>query len=246
MEAILHNLESNANPGQLSNRQPLFTEQTLSQIIAKTSQGTPIELHKLGPDGKPTIVLVGGVHGDEPEGVWLVEAFLKAAQNEAEKWNCQFWVIPNLNPDGIDKGTRTNGRGVDLNRNFPAPDWTKEARAERYFPGDSPASEVETQTLIKVLKDAKPVLLVHCHAWVPQICYTGGPAKPWANILAQGTGYPATEDIGYPTPGSIGQYGWYGQKIPVICIEMQEGDSKENVLQRGLQALLDMARYGVG
>jgi len=216
----------------------------MSEVLAKTTLGNSIELHKFGPAGKPVLLLVGGVHGDEPEGIWLVEEFMKAARQEHMSWNCQVWVIPVLNPDGATRGERTNGRGVDLNRNFPAPDWTREARAPRYYPGDHPASEVETQALMTIIQEAHPFLLIHCHSWNPQICYTGAAARPWAEILSHGTGYPATPDIGYPTPGSIGQFGWYGNKTPVICIEMREGDPRAEVIRRGIEPLLNTVRKG--
>ena len=63
----------------------------------------------------------------------------------------------------------------------------------------------------------------------------------WAETLAQGTGYEVREDIGYPTPGSLGQYGALDLGIPVICVEAQEGDVLEELwprFGRGLASLL--------
>ncbi|UOF00841.1 DUF2817 domain-containing protein [Bdellovibrio reynosensis] len=196
---------------------------------AKTTLGTPIELykksHSLEGYNEAPLLFIGGVHGDEPEGVRLAEEFLAwlLQQETEEPEKIRPWIlIPCINPDGYSKKQRTNGNGVDLNRNFPCRDWSSEAKAPRYYPGPSPGSEVEVQALVKLIEDEKPQIIVHFHSWEPCVVYTGAPGKEAAETLATGTGYECREDIGYPTPGSLGQYGWLEHKIPVICIEEQE------------------------
>jgi len=201
---------------------------------ARSSRGTPIELYKKthSRDGKATqkdaapILFIGGVHGDEPEGVRLAQEFLKWLQeievNSAEKVLHSWLLVPCLNVDGYLRNVRVNSNGVDLNRNFPAKDWSAEAKGPRYFPGSKPGSEAETQAIVQLIEAEKPKLIVHFHSWEPCVVYTGAPAKAASTILAGQTGYEVREDIGYPTPGSLGQYGWLDHKIPVICIEEQE------------------------
>ncbi|ASD62482.1 M14 family murein peptide amidase A [Bdellovibrio bacteriovorus] len=196
---------------------------------ATTSQGTSIELykksHSLSDFSERPILFIGGVHGDEPEGVRLAEEFLHWLKQEeaANSGRLRPWIlIPCINPDGYGKNQRTNANGVDLNRNFPCRDWSPESKAPRYYPGPSPGSEREVQALVKLIEDEKPQLIVHFHSWEPCVVYTGAPGKQAAEILATGTDYEAREDIGYPTPGSLGQYGWIEHQIPVICIEEQE------------------------
>lgn len=196
---------------------------------AKTAQGTPVSLYKkshtLQEFSERPILFVGGVHGDEPEGVRLAEELLKWLQHEETQNSARIlpWLlIPCINPDGYSKNDRTNSNGVDLNRNFPCRDWSPEAKAPRYYPGPSPGSEPEVQALVKLIEDEKPQLIVHFHSWEPCVVFTGEPGKKAAEILATGTGYQAREDIGYPTPGSLGQYGWIEHQIPVVCIEEQE------------------------
>src|SRR5205809_735398 len=89
---------------------------------------TPIELYSSEPlpllQGKAPLLLMGGVHGDEPLGVLLAQKtleFLKGASEVTLPWI----LIPVLNVDGYKAGTRVNGRGVDLNRNYPAKSWSK-------------------------------------------------------------------------------------------------------------------------
>lgn len=196
---------------------------------AQSPLGKGIDLykksHSLRDFAEAPILFVGGVHGDEPEGVRLAEELLKWLQEQESRNSSAIrpWIlVPCLNPDGYSKNERTNGRGVDLNRNFPSGDWSSEAKAPRYYPGPSPGSEPEVQALIKLIEDEKPQLIVHFHSWEPCVVYTGAPGKKAAEILATGTSYEAREDIGYPTPGSLGQYGWIEKKTPVVCIEEQE------------------------
>ncbi|WII72418.1 M14 family murein peptide amidase A [Bdellovibrio sp. 22V] len=215
---------------------------------AKTSRGTPIELykksHSLRDFSERPILFIGGVHGDEPEGVRLAQELIRwlLEQEALKSEKIRPWLlIPCINPDGYSQNQRTNANGVDLNRNFPCRDWSPEAKAPRYYPGPSPGSESEVQALVKLIEDEKPQLIVHFHSWEPCVVYTGQPGKEAAEILASGTTYEAREDIGYPTPGSLGQYGWIEHQIPVICIEEQEHISLDLVwphFKPGLEKLL--------
>ena len=195
----------------------------------KTALGSPIRLEASAPLAQLSatrsrpIVLIGGVHGDEPEGVELAlraTEWLRAQPSEA----IVPWVsIPILNVDGFAKNQRVNGRGVDLNRNYPAKDWSPASDKPRYFPGGSPASESETQGVVELIDSLNPRLLIHCHSWEPCIVFTGEPGRIDAERLARSSGYEAKDSIGYSTPGSLSSYGWKDQGIAVICIEERDG-----------------------
>lgn len=212
---------------------------------ARTSRGTSLDLYKKGHTSKASpFLFIGGVHGDEPEGVRLAEdllAWLRDSEEDLHPW----LLIPCLNPDGHAQNRRTNDRGVDLNRNFPSSDWSPEAKAERYFPGPKAGSEAEVQALVRLIEDEKPQLIVHFHSWEPCVVYTGAPGRNAAEILGRKTGYEVREDIGYPTPGSLGQYGWLDKKIPVICIEAQADCALESVWPTFGPGLRDLLRRKV-
>lgn len=186
------------------------------------------------------LLFIGGVHGDEPEGVRLAEDFLNWIQKNSNTPMRPWILIPCLNPDGYFRKERTNGNHVDLNRNFPCKDWSSEHKQPRYFPGTGPNSEPETQALVQLIEQTKPELIIHFHSWKPCVVYTGSVAKPIADWLAKDTNYLSKEDIGYPTPGSLGQYGWIEKQIPVICIEEQEGAPLETVWENFGKALIDL------
>ncbi len=176
------------------------------------------------------ILIIGGVHGDEPLGVWLSEHVLAWLQETPV--SLPWHLITCINPDGYQKNERTNGNGVDLNRNFPCNNWSEAFEKPRYYPGPKPNSEPEVQALVKLIDETRPQLIIHCHSWEPCIVYTGDPAKKDSDRLAKSSGYESRADIGYPTPGSLGEYGWNDKKIPVICIEEQDHQPKEKVWPR--------------
>lgn len=183
---------------------------------------------------------MGGIHGDEPEGVELAKKTLQLLKNEAEKIQVPWILIPCLNVDGFSERKRTNGSGVDLNRNYPSSDWSPEFPKERYFPGPKAASEPEIQGVVKLIEDYSPRLIIHCHSWNPCVVYAGQPGRMDAERLGAACGYEVRDDIGYPTPGSLSQYAWGDLKIPVICIEEQEGTPLEQIwphFERGMREI---------
>jgi protein MpaA len=190
--------------------------------------------------GARPILLMGGIHGDEPEGVELAQQtrrWLESSTAELVPWI----VIPCLNVDGFKQKTRTNGRGVDLNRNYPSRDWSPAFEKERYFPGPHAASEPEVQGVVELLLTLRPRLVIHCHSWEPCIVGTGAPAERDAKRLADHSGYKAVTEIGYPTPGSLSRFGWYDHSIPIICIEEQEGlTDLKSIWPRFNQAMMEI------
>lgn len=193
---------------------------------AQSALGNSIDLYKKihSTSQKKPFLFIGGVHGDEPEGVELAHRLLEWLKEAEKSHSFRSWIlVPCLNPDGYKINERTNGNGVDLNRNFPSFDWSaKNDKGARYFPGPHAASEPEVSALSKLIENEKPEAIFHFHSWEPCVVYTGAPGKNYAEFLSPGPSHPVREDIGYPTPGSLGQYGWQIHKIPVICIEEKE------------------------
>ncbi len=203
----------------------------------KTSLGTPIALfasHSLRElhNEKP-LLLMGGVHGDEPHGVLLAQHTLQFLRDDEASANPQVtlpWIlIPCLNVDGFQHNTRVNGNGVDLNRNYPSKSWSPDFEKKRYFPGPHPASELETQGVVELIQSHRPRLIIHCHSWKPMVVCAGEPGMIDARRLSRSSGYEVKPEIGYPTPGSLSQYGWWDNKIPVICIEEADEADAESV-----------------
>jgi len=206
------------------------------ETFGPTEGGRKIELFQL-THGPRNLLLMGGVHGDEPEGYFLVEEFVRSGLWKELEGAASLWVIPRLNPDGCAENTRVNKRGVDLNRNMPTKDWDPVARKERYQPGPLAGSEFETQSLVKIIERLSPHAIVTMHTWEPMINYNG-PARKLAEAMAAESGYIITDDIGYPTPGSFGTWAGWERKIPTITLEIERDSGPEKTWRVHKDSLL--------
>ena len=207
-----------------------------TEMIGQSVSGLPLFSYDLRGEKKnqSPILILSGVHGDEPEGIWAGKSFLGEALKKEELFH-DLVFIPVLNPDGFFQNRRTNENKIDLNRNLPTKDWTEKFEKEKYRPGPEPLSEPENKALIQWIKSHQPRLILSLHSWKPLI-NVNGKTEPYSSILSQETGYKIAEDIGYPTPGSLGSYGQENQ-IPVITYEIERGSSFKKVLTLHTQAL---------
>jgi murein peptide amidase A len=227
------------------------------QIIGKSVTGRVIERTTFTQNASlDPILVIGGVHGDEYEGVELLHRFSKIITAQ-EHLSTNVSLIPCLNPDGYHAKTRVNKNGVDLNRNLPTQDWTAtpvyktegaivaEGRQDllRYNPGIEPGGELENQALIPVIKERKWKAVISVHSYeIPMVNYNGDHSESLANFMSQRVNLPAKADIGYPTPGSLGTWVGIELKIPCITLELpkdMKGFSDWTPLER---CLLDVVQ----
>lgn len=134
---------------------------TLARVLqlGPSQRGTPIpalvltRARDIHPDTlmaskRPTVLLIGQQHGDEPAGG---EALLVIAQELAQGLleplldKINVVIVPRANPDGAEAGTRATANGVDLNRDHLLLQ-TPEARA-----------------LAALARDYRPVLVLDAH-----------------------------------------------------------------------------------
>lgn len=225
----------------------LLTPETAVWNLGTSALGRPLDALAIAPNGAaeivparptkapwPWVLVLAGAHGDEVEGVWLVEE-LRTRWSKHFPWKRVGAVLwARANPDGAALGQRWNGRNVDLNRNLPTRDWTPEVKNPRYPPGPSAASEPETGALVRLLDACAPRAVLSLHSFdKPQVNANGSDAtgvRPWAEALAAVCGYPVTEDIGYPTPGSLGTFAGVERGIPTVTLEIERGLAREKVL----------------
>ena len=196
-------------------------------LFGITSKGLSIPSFSFGTQG-PQILIIGGVHGDEPEGVVVTQELLKRF-NKDFPYKIKLTLIPILNCDGVLTSQRTNGNKVDLNRNFPTKDWSPHFDDPRYHPGSQPGSEPENQVLLKWIKLNHPKFILTFHSWDP-LLNVNGDCFPEAQIISEHTKYKIVEDIGYPTPGSLGTYCGLERGMPTITYEIERGSSPQDIL----------------
>ena len=193
-----------------------------SEIEKGTSlEGIDIPVFKTDIKSSRYLYLLGGVHGDEVEGVYVLKELFAWLKTEHTLKDLPMIVIPILNVDGYLANSRTNAHLVDLNRNLPTKDWSTEHTKPRYNPGPKPLSEPENQFLVKLLDKYKPGMIISFHTWKPILNYNGD-CKEEADFLAGFNQYEVASDIGYPTPGSLGTFANEKYNCPVLTFECPE------------------------
>lgn len=212
-------------------------------IFGETARHCPIPAFDFSNSkGKGARVLIlGGVHGDEPEGVTAAHGLLGSFLTSFP-FDLHLTLVPALNLDGVLDKARTNGNGIDLNRNLPTKDWTMEARAPRYFPGMKPGSEPENQAIMRFLELENPHLVISLHSWFP-VLNTNGDCRGEAEVLARWTGYRIDDDIGYPTPGSLGTYAGLERGIPTLTYEIERDLPLNQVIKTHVPALREALKW---
>ncbi len=205
-------------------------------IFGKTENQLAIPAFRFGSSG-PSVLIIGGVHGDEYEGVTACHGLLyKFTQNY--NYNLRITLVPCLNLDGHQLKQRKNSNGVDLNRNLPSKDWTNHSTEDKYFPGEKPNSESENQALVDFIKHNQLQMIYSLHSWKP-LLNTNGDCIEEAKTISQVTGYEITADIGYPTPGSLGTYCGIEGTTPTLTYEIERGLDIKNIIHIHVPALIE-------
>lgn len=179
----------------------IFNELTSGKSI----QGNDIKAYKTEGKAQRYLYLLGGTHGDEVEGVYVLAQLFDWLKNQHDTQDLATVVVPILNPDGYEAGNRVNSHGVDLNRNYPSENWTLEHKKEKYNPGPTALSEPENIFLDKLFQQYKPGFILSFHSWKRIINYNGD-SQDIAVEISKFNNYQISEDIGYATPGSLGTY----------------------------------------
>ncbi|MGZ3768879.1 MAG: M14 family zinc carboxypeptidase [Bdellovibrio sp.] len=205
-------------------------------IFTYTSKGLPVlgyEFHNNGPE----VLILGGVHGDEVEGVVASQELLKHFI-ASFPYKLNLTLVPQFNYEGVVFKTRGNGNGVDLNRNLPTKDWSPVVATPRYHPGPSAGSENENKGLIQYLEIKKPVFVLSLHSWHP-VLNVNGNCRFVAEVIARHTDYKIDDSIGYPTPGCLGTFAGLERNLPTLTYEIERGLSAEKIISIHVPAILE-------
>jgi len=212
-----------------------------SSVYGASLRGVPLTVY-LPDGGSAEIVVLASIHGDEAETTVVVSEALRCLP----RGDLQAAVILCANPDGMLRGTRGNGRGVDLNRNFPTSNWSpdpvfyksraNDARDIALSPGVEPASELETIALLSLLKQLNPRVVVSLHSALA--CVDDSGASHLGRQLADRCALPFLTEIGYPTPGSMGT--WAGEQgLNLVTLELEDA-SLYTLKDRHVPILIDL------
>ena len=206
---------------------PACVAATLQASAAQSVKGRPLLMRDvLAPDAKLRVLVIGGIHGDELSSTSVAIQWIRLAEAApSDTPHPVHWrFVPALNPDGLlmQPPRRGNANGVDLNRNFPTPNWARDAKLywekrtgkdPRRWPGPKPLSEPESQFIVDQMQSFKPQLIVSIHAPYGVLDFDG-PSTPPSKL-----GRLSLDQVGI-FPGSLGNYGGVHKRIPVVTVEL--------------------------
>jgi hypothetical protein len=166
MEGILRELDGKG-PLQLSVEGTTTKGRSLFLVHASRWQG--------GKASPWKILLFAQQHGDEISGKDALLFLLRdiARKPDLLPEEVDLWVLPMMNPDGAEAGTRRNGAGADLNRDHIG------------------LEQPETQVLHRIALGIRPDVAVDCHEFArdPEEYREKGWAK-WPDITFDGMNNP--------------------------------------------------------
>ena len=202
---------------------PLCASAQLKPTLGRSVQGrTLYQRDVVAPDAKVRVLVVGAMHGDELSSASVALHWIQRAMETPSNVHWRF--IPALNPDGLmaRPAKRVNANGVDLNRNFPTPNWTRDAKIyweqrtkkdPRRWPGPKTLSEPESKFFYDEMERFQPHLIVSIHAPYGVLDFDG-PTVPPARL-----GRLYLDQVGI-FPGSLGNFGGVHKGMPVVTIEL--------------------------
>ena len=118
-------------------------------VEGKSTQDRDVVLVRLGSDARArwNILFYAQQHGDEISGKdALLYLIRDIATNPSQlPPETAVWIMPMMNPDGAEAGTRVNGAGADINRDHMT------------------LLQPETRALHRVVQRLRPELAVDCH-----------------------------------------------------------------------------------
>ncbi len=181
-------------------------------IVGTSIENRPIICTVLG-EGQDVTFILAAIHGSEPAGIPLVHRLVRYLQQHPQLLQGRKVVLlPVANPNGVAHNTRSNARGVDLNRNFST---ANRLNSKRF--GRTALSEPEARVIDRLIRQYTPDRIVSIHQPLACIDYDG-PALALASRMAQHCNLPLIE-LG-PKPGSLGSYAGVTLRIPTITLEL--------------------------
>lgn len=212
--------------------------------FGKSVEGMDIEAYKTDAKSSKFIYLLGGTHGDEVEGVYVLTQLFEWLKADHQITEIPMVIVPILNPDGYRAGSRVNSHAVDLNRNYPTENWTSEARKEKYNPGPEANSEPENKFLLKLFDKFPPAFILSFHSWKPLLNYNGD-CQDIADFISSYNGYESVPDVGYATPGSLGTLGpekYNSSVLTFECPVLSNETSLKSIWEENEQGLKNLLK----
>ena len=205
-------------------------------VLGHSTQGRPIIAFRLGdPTSGTKILVVGCIHGNECAGTAIARALIADPPADID-----LWVMRNLNPDGLHAGTRQNGRGVDLNRNFPY-HWRPMGRPwDKEYPGPHPLSEPEDRIARGLIARVHPDVSIWFHQPLALVVRSAGDITIQRRF-ARRVGLPLVRLAGrYPGSVTSWQNHWHPEAAAFV-VELPDGTLSSAAVDRYVYAIVHAA-----
>lgn len=213
-------------------------------LYGRSVYGAPLFYFPAQQETKNSGLILAGTHGDETASVTTLSCALRSIDSTQLKHH----IILSVNPDGNQLGVRSNANYVDLNRNFPSTNFSKEQtvyrwnsqsdkREVRIHSSSSSSPEPEVTALCQLIEKLKPAFTVSFHE--PLSCIDDPILSPLGHCLSHLFDLPLITDIGYDTPGSFGSW-CREQKLPCVTVELpaiSPDKASENYLNAAVELL---------
>ena len=205
------------------------------RVLGASALGRPIHAFRVGERRSARrLLVVGCIHGTECAGTAVTRRLAR------KRVPAELWLVHNLNPDGLAAGRRQNGRGVDLNRNFPSEWRPLGVRWDPQYAGPRPFSEPETRIARDLIHDLRPRVTIWYHQ--PQtLVRAWGPSIPTARRYARLAGA-RFRAIRWPAGTAPN---WQNHRFPgtaSFVVELPAGSLSASAVRRHTLAVVELAR----
>ena len=221
--------------------------------IGTSVDGRPIIAYQFG-NGPSMVLFIAAMEGNEQNPANLLQQWIPDVDANPDRIPSYrtLVIIPQINPDGYAADTRLNADGIDLNRNFPANNWSEqvtEPTAPDVWTNDGgpyPLSEPESQAIATYTENNQPTLTLtmHSHGGIVEANDAGDSITLGAEYakLAHYEAIP-TYAIGsffdYTTTGAYED--WLNDKLNLPALEVELESPTNDEYGRNLPALWAMA-----
>ncbi|MEA2323999.1 MAG: murein peptide amidase [Solirubrobacteraceae bacterium] len=209
-----------------------------TERLARSVEGRPIGLVRVGDPGAPRKVLVVGcIHGDECAGRAVVGLLRDGA---AAPPGAELLLVRNLNPDGFQRRTRGNAHGVDLNRNSPQGRRFLGPRGTPFYAGPRAFSEPESRAIRALILRERPAVTIWYHQPLALVDRPEAGDDALTRAYARLSGLPARPLT--PRPGSLSR--WQNARVRAgssLVVELPAGRLPPAAARRHADAVLGLA-----
>lgn len=196
-----------------------------AKSLGQSHLGLSIDVVEFGLADENILVL-GGVHGDEVEGIEVAESIIKYFLSSELLHKKGISIISCLNPDGKVLNSRSNLRNIDLNRNLKTSNWNSVATDSRYQPGASAGSENETKIFQNYLDELRPEIIISIHSYSKSLILFHDFSKKYTQSvcsLGQNLNIPIVTKMDYSVFGSLNSLG-IEKGIDIVTIECPKAE----------------------